>query len=210
MHNPVFFNDPSGLAAAAIAGPAANAAPVILVVGGVVIVVTVAYLMTPEGQQFLAGASWAMVDGVELVGAALNNFVDSVGNLASNVRDGITGRGGASATASSTAIAFGNNTLSVGLSCITVAVNDLNNANKRNHILQDKHNWGNLVPDPRDPHSWHEIAAAITLTLTHGAEQLYKNGPAFIKSLEISPGKIVDVTYRIIDGVVRISDAWIR
>ena len=81
MHNPVFFNDPSGLYAVPVAIPAA-AAPVILIVGGVAIVVTGAYLLTPSGQQLLAEASWALVDGVELVGSALSYFSAMVGSFA--------------------------------------------------------------------------------------------------------------------------------
>jgi len=89
MHNPVFFNDPDGLAAvpaAAVAAPASIATPVILIVGGVVIVATLAYLSTPEGQQMLADASWALVDGVEIVGAALSSFADTISGLANNIR----------------------------------------------------------------------------------------------------------------------------
>jgi len=86
MHNPVFFNDPSGrVAVPALAGT------VVLYVGGVMVVVTGAYLLTPSVQQLLSDATWAFVDGVELVGAALGNFVDATGNLAIQAGTGLAG-----------------------------------------------------------------------------------------------------------------------
>jgi hypothetical protein len=80
--------------------------------------------------------------------------------------------------------------------------------NDRHHILKDKHNWNKFVPDPQDPNNWHKIATIISTVLANGAEQLYKNGPAYIRSLDID-GRIVEVTYRIIDGIIRISNAWV-
>ena len=91
---------------------------------------------------------------------------------------------------------------------ITDAVNRIDE-NRKTHILQDKHNWHELVPDPKDPNNWGKIATIISTVLANGVEKVYKNGPAYIKSLEIE-GKVVEVVYRIIDGVVRISDAWIQ
>jgi len=91
MHNPVFFNDPSGLYAVPVAIPAA-AAPVVLIVGGVAIVVTGAYLLTPSGQQLLAEASWALVDGVELVGSALSYFSAVITSAASNTGSRVRGK----------------------------------------------------------------------------------------------------------------------
>lgn len=83
------------------------------------------------------------------------------------------------------------------------------NENKRNHILLDKHKWNSLVPNPKDPNNWGKITAIISLVLSEGVESFYKNGPAYMKTLEIR-GEIVDVVYRVIDGVINISDAWVR
>ena len=88
-------------------------------------------------------------------------------------------------------------------------VNDLN-ANKKNHILQDKHNWNKLVPNPKGPHNWGKIATIISTVLANGTQQKYGNeNDVFIKACDIG-GKIVEVTYKIIDGVAHISDAWVK
>jgi len=43
--------------------------------------------------------------------------------------------------------------------------------------------------------------------LANGKEEIY--GSALIKTCEVG-GQIVQVTYKIIDGIIRISDAWIK
>ena len=39
---------------------------------------------------------------------------------------------------------------------------------------------------------------------------LHKTGSAFVKTLEVAKGVFVDVTYNFVDGVLRISDTWVR
>jgi len=91
---------------------------------------------------------------------------------------------------------------------ISKAIDNLDK-NKKGHIVQDKHNWDKLIPDPKNPDNWDKIATIISTVLANGVEKVYKNGPAFIKTLDIE-GNIVEVTYIIIDGIKVISDAWIR
>jgi Bacterial toxin 35 len=83
------------------------------------------------------------------------------------------------------------------------------NENGKNHILQEHHNWNKFTQNPKDPNNWDEIAGIIATAIANGAEKIYKNGPAFIKSLNID-GKIVEVTYIIKDGIKIISDAWVK
>ena len=81
------------------------------------------------------------------------------------------------------------------------------NDNDKNHILQDKHNWDKLVPDPKDPNSWHKIATIIYTVLKYGQNEPYKGVRS--KAFEIG-GEIIQVTYKYVDGILRISDAWVK
>jgi RHS repeat-associated protein len=91
----------------------------------------------------------------------------------------------------------------------TKAVDNINE-NSQHHILQDKHNWSKLVPDPEDPNNWGKVAAIISTVLSNGTEEKYKTVEGvFIKTYEIA-GEIVQVAYRVVDGVVKIADAWVR
>jgi len=75
------------------------------------------------------------------------------------------------------------------------------------HILEEKHFWNRFNLDPKDPKDREKIIAIIQTVLASGTEEKY--GIALKKSLEIC-GEIVEVTYKIIDGVLRISDAWVK
>lgn len=91
---------------------------------------------------------------------------------------------------------------------LVVFFKDLEDPNKRNHILQDKHNWNKLTPDPKDPKSWPLIVETIRKVLENGDAVKYKDA-TFIKSLDIG-GHIVQVVFTIVDGVMRIVNAWIK
>ncbi len=78
-------------------------------------------------------------------------------------------------------------------------------ANKISHILQDKHLWNTIVENGKD---WGEVSKVISKVMLEGAENTYKS--VYSKTLEIG-GKIVEVTYnKLKDGVIKISDAWVR
>ena len=80
-------------------------------------------------------------------------------------------------------------------------------ANKKNHILQDKHNWNKLVPNPKDPNKWKEVAGIISAVMANGTEEKYKSAEnVFIKTYEVG-GEVVQVVYKMIEGVVHISDS---
>ncbi|WP_158612348.1 RHS repeat-associated core domain-containing protein, partial [Fretibacterium sp. OH1220_COT-178] len=79
---------------------------------------------------------------------------------------------------------------------------------KVEHIQDEKHLWKNrLNLDPKDPKDWEEIILIIQAVLASGTEEKY--GVALKRSLEVGK-EIVSVTYTIIDGVIRISDAWVK
>ena len=78
---------------------------------------------------------------------------------------------------------------------------------KKQHILQDKHNWNKLVPNPKDPNNWGKIAGIIAKVMQDGKEEPHKS--VLKKVLKVG-GKVVEVTYKIVKGKVRISDAWVK
>lgn len=50
----------------------------------------------------------------------------------------------------------------------------------------------------------------ITSVLLNGTEEKYKEAEgAFIKTYQVGE-EIVQVTYRIVDGVLKISDSWVK
>lgn len=91
------------------------------------------------------------------------------------------------------------------------AVNGLGgvNSNKANHILQSKHNWSRLVPGgPKDPDRWDKIKKIIKKVLIDGRESRY--GSAYKRTLNYK-GKVVEVTFqKLKDGVISISNAWVK
>ena len=92
---------------------------------------------------------------------------------------------------------------------VSQATNDIDD-NRKHHITQEKHNWNKLVPNPNDPNNWGKIAALISTVLANGSEEKYKGiEGVFIKTYQIG-NQIVEVTYRIIDGIINISDAWVK
>lgn len=65
------------------------------------------------------------------------------------------------------------------------------------------------MPNPKDPNNWGKIAAIIITVLYNGTERAYKGGPAFIRTLNIKE-EIVEVAYRIMEGIIKISDSWVK
>ena len=78
-----------------------------------------------------------------------------------------------------------------------------------NHILLEKHNWSSLEPGgQKDPDRWEKIKKIIKKVLTEGKEELY--GRAYKKVLEYK-GKTIEVTYqKLKDGIISISDGWVK
>jgi hypothetical protein len=81
------------------------------------------------------------------------------------------------------------------------------NENKIHHILEGSkgcnHKWEKLVPDK----SWNNISKIIENVMETGSEKPY--GSAKLR-FKIIKGEIVEVTYVVIDGVMKISDAWVK
>lgn len=87
--------------------------------------------------------------------------------------------------------------------------NDLHqlNQNKINHITNGSkstgHRWEKLVPDK----NWDKIKSLIQETLETGFSDSYKKYPSKIKNIK---GEIIEVVYREVDGIIEITNAWIR
>ena len=83
--------------------------------------------------------------------------------------------------------------------------------NDWNHYLQDHHDLHKLPFDPKDPNNREKLLAIISAVLAQGKESLYKNTTdIFLRSLEILPQVIFEVKYTFVEGVLRISDIWIK
>ncbi len=68
---------------------------------------------------------------------------------------------------------------------------------------------GSSTTKPLETLHWGIIVSIIDKVLDEGNQKVYKNGPAFINSLNIN-GQVVEVIYRVINGIKRISDAWVK
>ena len=90
------------------------------------------------------------------------------------------------------------------------AVSEISNqANKVHHIIYGSeghdHLWDRLVSDL----DWGHVSNIIYKVLLYGKQELYKgNKDVFIKTLKIN-GHIVQVTYRLVEGLIKISDGWV-
>ena len=73
--------------------------------------------------------------------------------------------------------------------------------------MAEKHGWGKVVKNPKDPKNWNKIRGLIYLTMTKGGDEAYKSVASKVYSYR---GHRIQVTYRIVDGVARISDAWVK
>ena len=63
------------------------------------------------------------------------------------------------------------------------------------------------MPDPKNPNNWGKVAIIINEVIQRGRTEEY--GSAFKKVMEYG-GKIVEVTYQYVDGILRVSDAWVK
>ena len=76
--------------------------------------------------------------------------------------------------------------------------------NTMHHIMQSKHAWGRLLRKA----TWNNVKGLINTTIKNGATTLInKQGEALI--YEAVRNNVV-VRYAIIDGVIKISDAWVK
>ncbi|MHB9941514.1 hypothetical protein CF065_07770 [Clostridium sporogenes] len=72
-------------------------------------------------------------------------------------------------------------------------------SNKIHHILQEHHDWGKLVKDPKD---WGQVSKIVSKVLNEGIEGSYKS--VYSKTLNMG-GNIVEVTYvKFKNGIIKI------
>jgi hypothetical protein len=74
----------------------------------------------------------------------------------------------------------------------------------QNHILQEKHAWGDVVSDPNN---WNAVSGVINNVMKNGTEGAY--GAAMQKTLQVG-NNVVVVTYKVVDNIIRISDSWVQ
>lgn len=111
--------------------------------------------------------------------------------------------GGVVLTVGSTIIPVAGYTASQWESAVDYAINNIDANRANNHIMQVKHAWNLLVENP----TWAKIYIYVEQVLLYGEELVLKNG-YFGKELSIN-GNLVQVQYNIIDGVLKIVDAWV-
>lgn len=76
--------------------------------------------------------------------------------------------------------------------------------NTMHHIMQSKHAWGRVLRNA----SWNNVKGLINTTMQKGATTLIdKQGKALV--YEAVRNNVV-VRYAVIDGVIKISDAWVK
>ena len=76
--------------------------------------------------------------------------------------------------------------------------------NTMHHIMQSKHAWGRVLSNA----TWNNVKGLINTTMKKGATTLInKQGRALIYEAVRNNGV---VRYAIIDGVIKISDAWVK
>lgn len=85
-----------------------------------------------------------------------------------------------------------------------------NNSNKVHHLIEgsraNDHKWRLLVNNE----NWKDISKIVTKVLIYGKKLPYGRTPnTYKKVLEVG-GHIVEVTYRVIDGAIKISDGWVK
>jgi len=81
------------------------------------------------------------------------------------------------------------------------------NANKIKHIIEgsknSNHKWGKLVPDK----NWNDIKKIIAEVMGTGSDKSYGSAQVRVKTIR---GEVVEVTHVEINGVKKISNAWIK
>lgn len=153
--------------------------------------------------KIIEGAVFA-IGGTSIIVLAQDAIMDATGKVISKVEDYFSFRQKVQEFIE----------LKITITAIQVAFEDLDDSNKQNHILQDgtttdnDHLWRKLVPDPRDPDNWEKIKKIIGTVMANGVEKLYNDPDIYEKTLGIG-NEFVTVRYRIIEGIIRISDAWV-
>ncbi len=66
------------------------------------------------------------------------------------------------------------------------------------------------MPDPNNNNNWDKIVEIIATVMAQGAHGPYKNSKEVMVATETVSGHVVEVTYKIIDGVKTISNAWVK
>ncbi len=98
-----------------------------------------------------------------------------------------------------------NGLATTGIS-VSQATNALTKVENKNggiaHIMESKHAW-NLV----GANSWNDVKSVIVKAVTSGVQEPYKNVDKFVYQYK---GQVVEVTGKIINGVLNISDAWVK
>jgi len=77
------------------------------------------------------------------------------------------------------------------------------NTHTQHHIMHAKHSWGKVVADPNN---WNQIQTIINDVMAHGVHGTYKG---VFKSTMTVNNEVVQVVYNIVDGITRISNAWV-
>ena len=78
-----------------------------------------------------------------------------------------------------------------------------NEANKINHVMLEKHAWTRLILEP----TWNEVSKLISQAFLYGEEINHGNG--VFEKLFLMNGETISVTYKIVNGALRLSDAWL-
>ncbi len=131
------------------------------------------------------GDYWKYVVGYAVVGAIVGGVAGGVVGYGTGVALGAKFSGGLTAKSISKALS------SVGKNTV-------------HHIMQEKHAWGNVLKDV----SWNSVKNLIKKTMKNGATRLIKD-QGKTKVYESVYNNIV-VRYAVVNGNIRISDAWVR
>ena len=92
---------------------------------------------------------------------------------------------------------------------ITQAIDDLETEQTRHHIYDDPdHKWNLLFPDPNGNH-WEDVKAVIRLVLLYGTPIANSKDPNQVTYFYNYAGYVVYVVGRWVDGIFRISTAYV-
>ena len=83
------------------------------------------------------------------------------------------------------------------------AVNNIDYNRANNHIMQSKHLWSNIVNNP----TWDKISIYVQKVLLYGEKVDLKHG--YVGKQMIIDGNMIQVQYNIIDGTLKIVNAWV-
>lgn len=173
-------------------------------VAAVVVTAVVATVMVTGGAALgavvgVCAAVGAGVGGATSAAVGLAEGETSIGEIAANF--GAGAGVGAVVGAATGAAAYGIHSL-VTSSKATSALNRII-PNKQNHILLAKHRW-----DLVGGNSWSKVSDIIKFVLVNGTVVTNSVGNE-IYSAEYG-GQIIEVTTRIVNGILTIVDAWVK